>query len=118
MLDSVFQGLQARKVRVYFGGVVLVPGVHGYTRVGKVRDGQRVNVHVSQRFFNYYREKAIKGARPSRAGALIHEFTHAFADTDDVGFSYEAGLCKALAATESALINAQNYTLFVDDALG
>jgi Lysine-specific metallo-endopeptidase len=118
VLDCVWQGLQTRPVRLYFGGGTIIPDVKAYTNQ-KVRNLERINVHLAYGFFAEHGVQAIKGDKSSRAGVLIHEFTHALAGTLDVNRAFSAFRCKQLAEQgQSALANAQNYAFFVEDALG
>jgi hypothetical protein len=119
VLNCVLRGLQTNMVRLYFGGRALTGVLEAYTRLpDNTRHPGRINVHVGFDFFAERGERALKGEKSSRAGVLIHEFTHVLAGTVDAELAYSAGQCKALAEKESALTNAQSYAFFVEDALG
>ena len=118
VLDCVWQGLQTKTVRLYYGGGSVIKKVEAYTT--SVRDGGRVKVHLAIDFFSEHDEQVIKrGDESSRAGVLIHEFTHALSGTIDVAQAFSPGQCRLLAKRdERALTNAQNYASFVEDAFG
>ena len=118
VLDCVWQGLETKTVRLYFGGGSVITNVEAYTT--SVRDGGRVNVHLAIDFFSKHDEQVIKGGdESSRAGVLIHEFTHALAGTLDVDQAFSPGQCRELARRDKrALTNAQNYASFVEEAFG
>jgi Lysine-specific metallo-endopeptidase len=132
VLNCVWQGLQTKMVRLYFGGSAIIPDTAAYHSFPERSSHPgRINVHLAYDFFSRRSENAIKGEKSSRAGVLIHEFTHALAGTTDAELAphalagtvdaelaYSAAQCKRLAEKESALTNAQSYAFFVEDALG
>ena len=118
VLGRLWPTVEKRRVRLYYGGGTIVPNVVAYTNM-KSRDEGRINVHLAIGFFSDHNVTRDIFST-SRAGIVIHELTHALAGTIDVGQAFTPGQCRTLArnSPQSALVNAQNYASFTEEAYG
>lgn len=112
VLQKVCDAYISQDVRMYFGGRSIDTGTNAYVS----GDTKPAKVHLGGTFFG----KAKTGLN-TKAGIVVHEFTHTFARTDD--HAYGPTQCKALAVGTAAeqlkaLTNADNYQYFVEAAFG
>lgn len=123
VLNCVWKGIESRDVRFYFGGGSIIPFVEAYVpNIKSTHRNGRINVHLAIGFFGNDQRVIKDGIRVSRGGVLVHELSHALAGTIDVGQAYKPNLCKTLTDESwwgtNALVNAQSYASFVEDAFG
>ena len=88
----------------YYGGYC-EKGVFAYTWY------RNLNIHLCEAYFN-----APATGYDSKFGTIIHELSHAAADTDDVPGFYGTSACKRLARNKpgKAVTNADNYEYFAE----
>ena len=123
VLGCVWKGIESKTMRLYFGGGTVIPKVEAYVPdIKSARRDGRINVHLAIGFFSHDQRVIHDGMSVSRGGVLVHELTHALAGTIDVGQAFMPGICKSLTNEKvwgtDALVNAQSYASFVEDAFG
>ena len=100
---TIKSAMEIYQYTLYFHGPECEHGDYAYTFYASTR------VYLCDSYF-----KAPTTGRDSKMGTLVHEMSHAAADTDDI--EYGSRSCQKLAADDpfSAIENADNYEYFAE----
>ena len=108
--EKCYRSLMDNTVTCHFGGPKCDNKTYGYSQYGS-------NEVFLCKCYIEANEKSTALAKDSKQQTLVHEWTHVYADTDDVDRAYGTEGCIALAKNDpdKATNNADNYGYFYCD---
>ena len=108
--EKCHKGLMHNTVACYFRGPDCDDDTYGYSQYGS-------NVVFLCELYIKANEKSTESDKDSKQQTLVHEWTHVYANTDDVDYTYGTENCIKMAKNDpdKATNNADNYGYFYCD---